>query len=78
VESYDSSPELAKVVRVFKWQKEVETGYIEDYEDIEEVEEVKKVEVEVEEEGGGESLSIEEISSFDYRVVNVGQWEQEL
>ncbi|KAN0138816.1 hypothetical protein V8E53_003204 [Lactarius tabidus] len=72
VESYDSGIGSADVAGIFKWQKEVEPGYIEDIEDIEGIEEVKVEEVEevVEEEGGGLSLDIKEISNFDYTAVN--------
>ncbi|KAN0139573.1 hypothetical protein V8E53_002602 [Lactarius tabidus] len=80
VESYDSGMGLADMAGIFKWRKDVEPGYVEDIEDIEDIEEVKVEEVEevVEEEGGGSSLDIEEILSFDYAAVNMEQWEMEV
>ncbi|KAN0138027.1 hypothetical protein V8E53_004162 [Lactarius tabidus] len=78
VESYDSGIGSVEVAWIFKWQKEVEPGYIEDIEDIEGIEEVKVEEVEevVEEEGGGLSLDIMETLNFDYTAVNVGSGRQ--
>lgn len=79
-ESYDSGMGSVDVEKVFKWRREVEPGYVEDIEDVEEIKEVKneEVEEEVEEEKGGKSSDIEEVSSFDWRAINMGQWEEEI
>ena len=80
-ESIGSALGVAGQSRIFKWQNEVQQGYIEDIEDpIEDIEDPKDIEeVKVEEADdvcGGESLEIEEI--FDWREANVGQWEEEI
>ena len=67
VESFESGVGHVDVERVFKWQKNVEPGYVEDIEDVEDSKEAKMEEVE--EVVGGEclDLSIEEIDSWKWK-----------